>query len=487
MSVLSTIQYGVQAVRWTFAGKSVYQMEPLWKNHKAEYPKQDYLSNIENGYRKNEVIFACLSLKADSASATQLKIRDKVRQEDVLYSPVMSLLTDPNPYMSLFDFISCTLIILDLAGVCYWEKIRNAYGMPVQLYPLRPDWVKCKVEKGIPSYSYNVPGKDPEPLPYEDLVIFRIFDPLNQYGGCAPVSVASRVGSVDNATTDYLKLFFQEGGMPPGVLTTKQKLGPTDVDRIRANWKKRYGGINKWLEPAVLDMDATYTKLGLTFKEMGFDELDGRSESRIAQVLRVPPILISAKIGLDRSTFSNYAEARKAFWQDTLVPIYKRLRDTLQKQLVEADFGFGLELYWDYSEVPALQEDANLRWTRATTAWEKGAITRNEFYEEVGLAQRPTGDVYLVGGKLMPAGQIVTEVVSEPSDTGDSEGTGASDEVDMMEGEEVAPKDTEKTYKRYKTGKLDEEPVSRSKRERNFERALTDLLEEQLEEIGELV
>ena len=49
-----------------------------------------------------------------------------------------------------------------------------------------------------------------------------------------------------------------------------------------------------------------------------------------------------------------------------------------------------------YPDVPALQEERNGRWTRATTALNAGGITVNEFCAEVGLEDKgPAGEYYL--------------------------------------------------------------------------------------------
>jgi hypothetical protein len=129
---------------------------------------------------------------------------------------------------------------------------------------------------------------------------------------------------------------------------------------------------------------------------MGFEILDARSEARICMILRTPPILVGAKVGLDRSTFSNYGEARRSYWQDTLSPLFRRVRDELQSDLAP-EFGDDVELRWDMSQVPALQEEQTAIWDRALRAFTGSGLTRNEFREMVGKpAIGPTGDVFVM-------------------------------------------------------------------------------------------
>jgi hypothetical protein len=134
--------------------------------------------------------------------------------------------------------------------------------------------------------------------------------------------------------------------------------------------------------------------MGMTFEEMGFEFLDARNEARICAVLDVPPILVGAKMGLDRATYANYREARLAWWQDVLLPLYADFEDALINQLARR-FGDPY-ISWDFSRVPAFREERNVLWTRATAALQAGAITVNEFCAEVGLTDKgPAGNVFI--------------------------------------------------------------------------------------------
>ncbi|MDV7401013.1 phage portal protein, partial [Arthrospira platensis SPKY1] len=108
-----------------------------------------------------------------------------------------------------------------------------------------------------------------------------------------------------------------------------------EIGRIRARLRQQYGGVRNWGDVMILDADAEYQRLGMSFQEMGFEDLDARNEARICSVLKVPPILVGAKVGLDRSTFANYGEARTSFWEDTMLVVYRRFEDQLNLQLAE--------------------------------------------------------------------------------------------------------------------------------------------------------
>lgn len=367
-----------------------------WETQQASYLAPSFENMVKHGWRKNELIFACVNKTANTAAQVELGVtRGEGEFDD--NAPLKQLIRNPNKHMTEFDFWASVIIFTKLAGRAIYEKERNNGGDVIALWPLRPDWVRIvpKSQTEIAEYRYQPPGvTEFGRLDPSDVLDFKVFDPLGLFQNWPPAAVANRVGAIDNATTDYIKIFYDKGGVPPGLLKTRQRLIDAQVDIIQRRWQQRYGGYEKWTVPAVLDADAEYQKIGLSFTEMGFDVLDSRNESRICMILDVPPILVGAKIGLDRATYANYKEARGAWWEDSLMPLYMSYQDTIETQLAP-EFG-DVATAWNFSRVAAFQEAREARWRRATEALRVGGITVNEFCNEVGLPGKgPAGDVYL--------------------------------------------------------------------------------------------
>jgi hypothetical protein len=96
---------------------------------------------------------------------------------------------------------------------------------------------------------------------------------------------------------------------------------------------------------------------------------------------------------LARSTYSNFEEARKAFTEQTLVPLWKSVAAEVQSSIVPL-FGNDVYVDFDLSAVRALQEgnDAKAVWVIA--AKEKRILTVNEARAELGFDSiGPEGDV----------------------------------------------------------------------------------------------
>jgi hypothetical protein len=79
----------------------------------------------------------------------------------------------------------------------------------------------------------------------------------------------------------------------------------------------------------------------------------------VTAVLGIPAIVAGLGAGLDRSTFTNMAEAREAAYEAGLIPMQRILGEDIRFQLL-ADFGddpFAFRFGFDLSKVRVLQED----------------------------------------------------------------------------------------------------------------------------------
>jgi hypothetical protein len=163
-----------------------------------------------------------------------------------------------------------------------------------------------------------------------------------------------------------------------------------------------HGGRDHAGDIAVLGQGATYTPTAQTFKEMVFPELDARSEARICMVYGVKPILISAKIGMDRSTMNNYKEGKSSWYEENVTNEWKLLSSELTEQLLpDFEDNETLVAEFDTHKIMALQEDRNQRWKRADDGYKSGTVTLNEARQEKGLDPKDGGDEIFYGGNPM--------------------------------------------------------------------------------------
>lgn len=384
---------------------------PLW-------PESGFVSWAKEAYGKNELVYACITELATSVPEAPLRVyRDTDSGwEELPDHPLRQLIQRPNPVLSEYELWELTIVHLYLAGNAYWEIVRTRDGRPRELWPLRPDRVRIIPDQDPRihhTYAYAVDGKL-YPLG-TDVVHFKLPNPLDEYFGQPPLRAAVRAVAVDNEATDYVKSLLQNDAMPPVVVTTEQRLDEETVNRLRSRWRDRFGG-DKRGSPAFLQKGMDVKVLGLNLRDLEFPDLRSISETRICAVFGVPPILVGAKTGMDRSTYSNYEEARRSFWEETISPLLRRLADRINHKLLpmfgDAD---GIEARFDTSEVSALQESVNERWARITEAVKAGWLSIDEARTEAGFDPVP-------GGRVLLRPTSMTAIpLDEPATGGDQE------------------------------------------------------------------
>ena len=132
MNIFDRLRFGMDVLR---NGEKALQATVVrgWDEGKPSYPEVNFETMAKQGYRKNELIFACISKTANSASQVALRVYDKKSEQEIPDHPLRQLIERPNSQMAEYDFWSANSIYEDLAGTAYWEKERSASGAVVGL------------------------------------------------------------------------------------------------------------------------------------------------------------------------------------------------------------------------------------------------------------------------------------------------------------------------------------------------------------------
>lgn len=384
---------------------------PMWQSARPLPQPHDYQAFAQDGYRRNAIIFACITEISTSASEPPLQAMRQRGDEAVLLpmtDPLSLLMAQPNPEQSRYELLSLLTTHLHVAGNAYLHKVRARNGKPVQLWPLRPDRIEIKPGRNglVESYAYSVGGQ-PTFIPVEDVVHFTMHpDPLDDYYGLSPIAVLARFGDLDNSATDFLRAFFLNAGVPGGLLTFKSgRVGKDERERVRQSWRDQFSTSKGWHDVGVMDADVEYTQIGSEPRSLDLSRVWGVTESRICMVFGVPAVLVGAWIGLQNSTFANYETAQKSLWQETLSPFYVRLADKLTIG-VASEFGADRLIRFDLSQVRAFQEAQSVKEERALKAWDAGLVTMNQASVALGYPESPDGNVRKLSTlmTLVPAG-----------------------------------------------------------------------------------
>jgi phage portal protein BeeE len=393
----------------------------------------------QNGYGRNELVYACIRYRAESLPQSVLRVYSDAspigpnptgRGPALKNHRLRQLFANPNPVTDEFTFWELSSTYKDLAGTCFWLIVNGRDGLPSQAWPLRPDLVGAlpvRTDQDPIGYIW-VYRPDPEHrpeffIPYRDAgspnkrgesaFIMRIrypnpnpTDPGWRYFGQPPLRPAARATSLDNAATDYVDRLLRHNALPTTIVESEQEITEVLHRRLAAMWRKSFSGNNIGM-PVFLQKGMKVAQSALTLENLEFPDLRDISESRICSAFAVEPILVGARVGLMHNAYKDYHEARSSFWEESMSTEQARYVGPIRQHLLPLFSGVGRSLAvvdWDNSGVRALQESENQRWDRALNALSRAGITRNEFRQIIGLLPVAGGDKFLT-----PAGVLAEE------------------------------------------------------------------------------
>ena len=367
------------------------------------YPTEDYGNYASQGYGRSEIVHACIRELSTGVSSPRYYVAQGTSEGGMMEvddNPLAMLLKYPNPNQDFYHWIERLNTYLQVSGNAYIYKTRNRAGQVVSLWLLRPDRVSIVPNNiGSNDYSYEIDGKQYH-LESHDVGHIAFPNPSDDVYGLSPLSVLAKTINLDLTMTDFAKMYFANAGVPSGLLKVKRRLtSQEDATRIRNRWRSSFGGSRNMHQVAVLDEDAEYQPMANSPNHMALTDLRNHTESRICAVFGVPPILISANVGLARSTFSNYREARFSFHSATLEPLLNRIVRYLNYCLAP-DFPEQGEITLDLSQMRAFLDDKDSITTRSINLFQGGVVTLNEAREMQGLDALENGDVRRVPSAL---------------------------------------------------------------------------------------
>ena len=372
--------------------------------------RYDQLS--EEGYTENAIVKKCIDLIANNAS--RVKINLFRGDQEVDDHPLKDLLYSPNPTQGQVEFFASLYSYLLISGNSYILESGAENAPPIELYTLRPDRIRIKgSQTAIPkAYDYIIGGQvansyEVDPATGNSKVKhIKLFNPLDDYYGLSPIQSAATDIDQHNLANKHNVNLLQNGARPSGAVVFKPKdetgaqiqLSDTQRNQLMTDLTQRFSGTGNAGKPMLLEGDFDWKEMGLSPKDMDFIQLKNMSAKDIALIFGVPSQLIGIP---DAQTYSNFAEAKLALYNETIIPLLDRIQSDLNEWLVPR-FGDDLEMRYDIDSIPAMAEQRTRVFESVTQGVQNGILTRNEAREQLGYEPIEGGDSLLVPATLMP-------------------------------------------------------------------------------------
>ena len=379
--------------------------------------RYDQLS--EEGYSENAIVKKCIDLIANNASRVEINLFRGDQEVDD--HPLKDLLYSPNPTQGQVEFFQSLYSYLLISGNSYILESGAENAPPIELYTLRPDRIRIKgSQTAIPkAYDYMIGGQiansyEVDPATGNSKVKhIKLFNPMDDYYGLSPIQSAATDIDQHNLANKHNVNLLQNGARPSGAVVFKPKdetgaqiqLSDTQRNQLMTDLTQRFSGTGNAGKPMLLEGDFDWKEMGLSPKDMDFIQLKNMSAKDIALIFGVPSQLIGIP---DAQTYSNFAEAKLAHYNETIIPLLDRIQSDLNEWLVPR-FGDDLEMRYDIDSIPAMAEQRTRVFESVTQGVQNGILTRNEAREQLGYEKIDGADTLLVPATLMPLNEASDE------------------------------------------------------------------------------
>lgn len=349
-----------------FGGHSMMTLSALGP---AQWSGRGYASLVNQGFMRNPVVYRCIRLIAETANRVPLLVQ--VDGKTVSEHPLAALMQKPNGRQSGAEMLEAVYAYLQTAGNAYLQAGIVDGGVKA-LFVLRPDRMAVVAgADGWPvGYDYTAGGRTvrigqgSEPVP--GVLHMALFHPMDDHYGMGPLEAAQTSLDIHNASAQWNKALLDNAARPSGALVYSAgggTLTEAQFRRLKEELEENFSGSANAGRPMVLDGGIDWKAIAMSPREMDFIEARNAAARDIALAFGVPPMLLGIP---GDNTYANLAEANRALWRQTLVPLVVRVSQELTGWLGPAFEGAALVP--DFDKVEALAEDRAALWARVGSA-----------------------------------------------------------------------------------------------------------------------
>lgn len=345
-------------------------------------------------------VFRAVRIIAENVAKVKMQVFQRRGQEweEIEEHPIIDLFEKVNPIMTRYDLWELTMTYLELTGNSYWYKVRDRLGVVRELWPLPPHLVKPvpDAQTILKGYLFEYQGKRIS-FEADEIVHLKYPNPLSIWIGMGTLQAAAYAFDADLFMRKWNVNLFKNKAMIDGVLMTDQYLQEDDVERLRAQWQKTYGGEANARKTALLQAGVKYEPIGLSPTELDFLNSVNWTRNDILGIFGVP----RSKAGIVEDVNRANAEAEDyTFSNDVILPKLVKIYEKLNQDLVP---DFDDENLW-LGFVSPVPEDKEFVLKQDESDLRNFVKSPNEVRADRGLEPADWGERPWGGFNLVPLG-----------------------------------------------------------------------------------
>lgn len=375
---------------------------------------------IDEAYNKCSPLSTVIGRNALSMANAKWWVTDE-KDENVIdkYPNLKSLLKKPNPLQSWDEFIIQLDTYRQLDGeVFVWAAVPVGYTVAdaSSLWVIRRNYIniiqtkklynQTRIDGIISKYYLNI-GNEKTELNKEHILHIKDtyqnlnFSPTNIRGVSRIKGLEDPIKNIVIAHEAIYSLNKDRGAQ--GIISneTKDKIGnisltPLEIEQLQKTYEDNYGLLKNQFKIIFSNNPLRWQQMSYNVKDLMLFEGIQENVKQITDAYGYPYDLLSN----DRnSTFTNKLEAKKWYYQDTIIPIAK-----IYSEKFTSFFGIEDRLYADFSEVESLKEaelskaDALHRYSQAIDIlYKAGLISLEEARSKIDMDSKIEGGTMYEG------------------------------------------------------------------------------------------
>lgn len=358
--------------------------QPVWTSRSAE-------AFAREGYQQNVVAAMCIQNIADAVASVGIEVWRG--ETEMTAHPLLDLIQRPNPMQSGGRYIEEAVSYLLITGNLYQEQIEIG-GIPRELYVQKSSRMSPIIgADGLPT-GYEYRGPNGRVVRWAVDVMTgqfpvwhtKLFNPVDDFTGQSPMQAGAFSVDQHNEAMNWMQSLLQNSARPSGalVMSDGSSLSDEQFRALKSQMEEQYSGSRNAGRPMLLEGGLDWKPMGLSPADMGIMEAKNSAARDVCLAFGVPPQLMGIP---GDNTYANYAEARLAFWEDTVLPLVGRLIGEWNIWLADP---MGVEFRANLDSIPAIVDKRRMAWDMADKSMD---LTINERRELKGYPPIEGGDV----------------------------------------------------------------------------------------------
>lgn len=287
-----------------------------------EYGGYSYLTALGDYERHNWVRKAIKVLADNFAPLPILLLRDEEPVDGA--HEITDLLANMNKVMSSADAWGQWNIDMLLGGEEGWELVKDGRGRYVEAFPRQPHTLSITPDAQriryfeVSHYTIDDGMGNPYPLPTDELIHFKFFNPRNPWRGLSVIGAVRNSILIDTYAQAWSRLFFRKSARPDYAVVTPQGTTKSEREQIELELGAKFGGTANAHKPVVLEQGVTDIKF-LDWRPKDLEWVNQRELAReeIGAIFGVPDEIM----GWGRDTYENFDTALFVLWSLTILPL----------------------------------------------------------------------------------------------------------------------------------------------------------------------